>query len=310
MSYIKNPPSNEVGAGLKKIVNRHGYNFQFAVLNEALKLENAWTPRWRWDYAAHEFPVEVKGSGAKIDFILKTILYNDVHECFLMAECKRADPKLSNWCFLRTPRLKKDEEALLEQVTILKNGNVITGEPNRSPYLPTVDNGGDLARPYHLGLELKSRQEKGDAGGGGRDAIEEAATQLLRGLNGFVVLLHSNPSIVGRPPKGIINAESRRISFLPVIFTTANIFTTEVELGQADLRTGNLTVQELNATPAKWVRYRYHQSPGITHSIDTTDKSKRELEPGALLELLDRSYARDIIIVGATAVGEFLKRRF
>ena len=310
MSCTNNPPSNDVSAGLKKIVDRHGFNFQFAVLNEALQLGKAGIPTWGWDYVAHEFPVEVKGSGTKIDFILKTILYNESHECFLLAECKRADPKLSNWCFLRTPRLKKDEEALLEQVTVLKNGNVITGEPNRSPYLPTVDNGGDLARPYHLGLELKSRQEKGDAGGGGRDAIEQAATQLLRGLNGFVVLLHQHPYIVGRPPHGIIKPEGRRISFLPVIFTTANIFTTEVELGQADLRTGKLTVEELNATPAKWVRYRYHQSPGITHSIDAADKSESVLGPDTLLELLDRSYARDIIIVGATAVGEFLKSRF
>ena len=271
-------------------------------------LEGQWP--WVWSYEAHEFPVQVKGTGTKIDFILKTVTYNERHECFLLAECKRVNPSLSDWCFLRTPRLTSDELALIEQVTFTDDGRIVPGPPDRTPYFPKVDSNDSSRRPYHVGLELRNREEQGESVGSGRGEIEGAATQLLRGLNGFVEFLSANPHAVRVPPPGLGVGRDRKISILPVIFTTASLWTTAVELGRADLSTGNFDVADLKPTRIKWLRYRYHQSPGIKHDVETATTNDGSIGQGSLMKLVESSFARDIMIVNADAAGEFLSCQF
>ena len=313
MTSAIDPRSPEVSAGLKRLVDSHGFSFQYAVLLEALRMEQPDPFSMKWRYEAHEFPVEVRGIGTKIDFVLKAVLHSTGNECFLLAECKRANPSLSDWCFLRAPYLMEDKSAMVEQLNVLwdKPGNrpTVAVEPGTRFLWPWIVSDSYPQRPYHIALELRNRREKGDPGGKGRDAIEEAATQLLRGLNGFVEVLDANPHVLVRPRQGSTSAGRSTISILPVIFTTANIWTTEVELGQADLSTGKLTIEDLEATSVKWVRYRYHQSPGITHSLQWANRAQ-SWEGRSLVEFVYNSFARDIMIVNAEAVGEFLSYSF
>ena len=91
-----------VEKGFAEILNRHGYGFQYAVLKQAHILADSRDSSWR--FIASEFPVRVQGFDTRIDFILKRATDNifDQH-FFLIAECKRANPAYSNWCFARAP---------------------------------------------------------------------------------------------------------------------------------------------------------------------------------------------------------------
>lgn len=297
--------THTIDAGLKKLVNTHGQAFQYAVLNKAIGLFNSRRSGWR--YEAHELPVEVNGQGARVDFVLKKVLHNDIHECFLLAECKRANPRLSNWCFFRAP-VTDDHLAILEQVNVHADG-IFVEPPEETPYLPRAEGGADMDPAYHVGLELKSRQQKGDSSGTGRDEIEKACTQVLRGVNGFLNLLSAHPHVVGPLPQDVPDNGARKISVLPVIFTTANTRVSEVELGQADLGTGNLTVEDLQTREVDWVRLRYHQSPGLEHSVASEGSATDGRRKDNLLGLLKYSYARDIVVVNSDGIGRFLEDR-
>jgi hypothetical protein len=74
---------------------------------------------------------------------------------------------------------------------------------------------------FHIALEVKTGQ-KGDPGGSGRGAVEEAATPVLRSQNGFATFLARNPEFFDRAR---FDQPDKRglISLLPVIFTTAEL---------------------------------------------------------------------------------------
>ncbi len=62
----------QVRASFQKALNQHGYGFQFSVLKIAENLAKRVDAdeRSRWNFLFSEVPVEVQGSGTRIDFIL------------------------------------------------------------------------------------------------------------------------------------------------------------------------------------------------------------------------------------------------
>jgi hypothetical protein len=109
---------------------------------------------------------------------------------------------------------------------------------------------------YHIGIEVRSKT-KGDKEGESGQAIENAASQVLRGLNGFVETLNQNTQLLDGHPHAYI---------LPVIFTTADIWGSDTNLSEADLKTGVSDVNDKELKPLGWLCYQYHTSPGIKHS--------------------------------------------
>src|ERR1700745_4338287 len=102
----------QVRNSFEKALNRHGYGFQFSVLeiaeNLAKKVDE--DERSRWNFLFSEVPVEVQGAGTRIDFILSSSRTGPSSTFFyLICECKRANPALSNWCFIRAPRVRRNQ---------------------------------------------------------------------------------------------------------------------------------------------------------------------------------------------------------
>ena len=115
---------------------------------------------------------------------------------------------------------------------------------------------------YHLGIEVKS-SEKGNPCDKGRGAIEEAATQVMRCTNGFVEFFKRSDRA---------RQEKKRVQLLPVIFTTARIWVSQANLGDADLLTGKLNLTQFPAEERPWVFLHYSQSPGLKHSLRPQNK--------------------------------------
>jgi hypothetical protein len=170
----------EITNDLSNVLDSHGYGFQYAVLAEAERLfkPGDGSP---WHHPVAEFPVEIKNSHYHIDIIFE----NYCRPLIIVGECKRANPALCNWCFLRAPF--KGASSLSEYVFAEVLEWLKSGEPacRVQPLFHSQN-------VYHLGIEVKSRQ-KGNPCDKGRGAIEDAAGQVLRGMNGLIQFFRRSP---------------------------------------------------------------------------------------------------------------------
>ena len=276
--------NGDVSIGLRKILNNHGFGFQYAVLRRSEELFRI--RKSIWIFEAAEYPVSVKNYDTRIDFILKSMNC----ERYIVAECKRANPAFSNWCFVKTPYIRSNrgsDDVIVENLRFQEDLSVsASGE-----HLTWPQN-----NLYQLGVEVRSGKP-GDSDFKSRGAIEEAATQVCRGMNGLVEEFH-------KQGKSILAKGSNGACFIPVIFTTAKIWTSEVDMGIADLQSGEFALDDIKAEEKNWVWLEYHTSPGIKHAV----KSYKEHTDG-LGEILVQDYIRTIAIVSANGIDEFLRRR-
>ncbi len=285
--------SNNVAEALRKVVNSHGYGFHHAVIKAA---ESLFPDKSPWKFDASEVPVSVRGQDTRIDFVLK----HKEKPVYLICECKRANPALNNWCFLRTPYVKRDHR---NGALILEGVKYAPDVAAEKRLISDQTSLGSSEFVYGLAMEIRSN-EKGDVNGGGRGEIEMAATQVCRGLNGFVEFLSNHPEIITQ------NQWAGNKAFIvPVIFTTAHVLVSEVDLREVYITDGKLSVDSLEVIEKSWIWYRYHQSPGIKHTMDVTPglftngRLDDYIDVGLVVE---RNFARTIAMVNATGIESFL----
>ena len=280
-----------VAKGLHSSLARHGYGFQYAVTKIAADLSRG--DRSPWILPVLEFPVEVHGAGTRIDIILQHKFAN----ALLVCECKRVNPAFSDWCFVRQPRFI---DGLIDHITY-----EIISKTDEGGVFSSLSDPFGSSEVYHLAQEVRSA-EKGDPKGQGKGMIEEAATQVLRGLNGLAKLFHERPEYL--PTKNLYG-DRGEVKVLPVVFTTARLWTSQIDLSESELSSGILRERDGELTQVDYLHYVYHQSPGLKHEVPPkeTQGSMRDLS-----DVLRQEYTRAITIVGASGVERFFvdsKRR-
>lgn len=275
---------DEIKHQFNEILKEHGYGFQYSVLRLVHNLSEQKASPWIFEGA--EFPVEVQGVPTRIDFILK--LKN--RRIFMVAECKRANPKFNNWCFVKAPYVRRNrssEHCFVDHVEYDRlNGMCRVSHKELSVYVQE--------RAYHIGLVVKSK-EKGEGSKSEKDVIEQAATQVCRGVNGLIDLANKKPDLI---LSGAQNDPGTK--FIPVIFTTAKIYVCDCDLASANIENGNLDISNQKMSEKNFIYYQYHLSPGIKHS-DSVSQT-----PNQFYDILDYEYVRTIPIVTATGITDFL----
>lgn len=262
-------------------LSRHGYGFQYAVLNAVH--EFASTRRsFPWFRVVSEFPVAVAQASTKIDFILQ---HRD-RSVFLTCECKRVNPAFCDWFFARAPFVRRGGN-IDHLVAECVRYNPIEEFRASGSRFDTISH-----KPYHIAIEVKSGQ-KGDPIGGSGKAIEQAATQVCTGLNGFVEYFRSN----SHDPR----QQELDFTIIPVIFTTARLFTTSDNIGKASLATGEIELNDVSETP--WLLYQYHLSPDLKHG------AQHILHPKELGKVLEGEFIRTIAVVSSAGIESFLGPR-
>jgi len=284
--------SNSPEKGLNHQVNIHGYGFQYAVVKAAHNLFKEKKSPWMFEVS--EFPVETNGVSTHIDFILR----NKRETFYFVSECKRANPAISNWCFIKNPYVSRksyENQVLVREVLVNRSNS---GDPPITT-IDTMHHGENL---YRLSFEVKSGQ-KGE-GSQGRGQINSAITQVIRGQNGLVKFFARELTRTKNDPisKQIVN--SSYAAFMPVIFTTANIWISDVDLSDADLDTGNLDLSSSGLEETGWIMYQYSQTPDISHNLSGM-AIKKSLSDALYLE-----YSRTIPIVNANYIEDFLSQYF
>jgi hypothetical protein len=286
---IANEQIEQVRNSFQKALNRHGYGFQFGVLKIAEELAKKVDEdeRSKWTFLFSEVPVQVQGFGTRIDFVLsRHRSLSSSPFLHLVCECKRANPALSNWCFIRAPRTRRNQSngadpLMLE--TIIQNSGV-----QLFKIIATKDT--LVKDAYHFGVEVRAARQGDDKGESGK-AIEDAVTQVLRGLNGYLEMLAQHTQLV----------EGTITYLLPVVFTTAQLWVSKADLGLAELATGDLDLSDDEFESVPWLWYQYHMSPGLKHSSISQPKDQIKIE-----EFIESNYIRTIAIVSASGMEEFL----
>lgn len=282
------PPNEEqlkqsVEQAFEKVLNRHGYGFHFAVLKKLHELAEKGKSSFLFETV--EFPVEVRGSGTRIDFILSKRYSRETPPFFLLAECKRANPARANWCFAKAPYTVRDplphsEPTYIEYISRVGGGFSAFAKPR-----------GYVKNAYHIGLEVRSNV-KGDEKGESGHAIEDAASQILRGLNGYVNTISQNTQIL---------RNHNTANLMPIIFTTAKLWASEVDLTKTALSTGNSDFKNADFNLVPWLFYQYHLSPGIKHLNSPKDK------PSEIKNLITTEFIRTVPIVGVEGIEDFMR---
>lgn len=271
--------SDHVTQALRALLNRHGYGFQYAVIKEAARAYYEGASQWLFEVA--EFPVAVRDENTRVDFVLRKLQ----SRTFLVCECKRADPSRSDWCFATAPYVARDERLknlMVEHIRFDKAAG--------SVYSTMVETYFDQ-RQYHIGIEAKAKDVDSESSGGGRDAISEATAQVLRGVNGLAEIYASDTKRL---------AEGPAVLFVPIVFTTAQLWGTDADLSTADLQTGKLDTAKVTAMPLKWAVHQAPVSPRLRH------QHKPAKQPREFADMLGLQFMRSVIFVQAGAIAEFL----
>jgi len=272
--------SEQIAVSVLKLLNAHGYSFQHTVIR---LLENLFSEgKSRWLIDGVEFPVTAGGQTTHIDFILKS----KTGRTYMVVECKRADPAKAKWCFTRAPytmRNPRPTEVIFEQFSLNALGLVTRRA------MPAYANEG----PYHLGLELRTG-EIGDGKGQRNQAINEAITQVLRGTSGLINHLEETAS---RRP------ETTLIRFVPVIVTTAEICVSNIDIGGADLRTGNLPHQEVQIDSPNSIWFTHNRSPALKPNAPSATATSDFNNFSAALR---NEFARSVAIINTDGIEEFM----
>ena len=265
------------------MLNSHGHSFQYAVVQRLGQLHSEGKSRWFIDGV--EFPVSVGGHTTHIDFILKST----TGQIYIVAECKRADPAKARWCFARAPYTRRDAvptEIIFEQF-ICDDRGLVTRRA-----VPAIAG----SRVYHLGFELKTA-ETGDGISQRSQAINDAVTQVLRGTSGLIN--HLQDSAPNQPDT------FRSIGFVPLIITTAEIYVTNANLGEANLRTGNLSPQSVKTEKSSAIWFTHHRSPALKPNARSTT-AYSDFNQFSLA--LRNEFARSVAIITTDGIEEFVLR--
>jgi hypothetical protein len=267
---------------------RHGHPFQYAVLKAVDDLVKAGASRWVFEVS--EFPVQVRDHDSKIDFILECNSERNRGEFFsIVAECKRANPAFADWVFLQAPFVSNSDEPERLVFDGVKGTN-----GDLEPVVSMLYKKGTSS---HLGFEVHTGK-KGDPFSSGRGGIEGAASQVLRGSNGLIEHFVKN---------GFNSKFPSAATVVPVIFTTANLWTCDSDLSAACLETGNLDIGDSEFKSVPWIWLQYHASSGLLHQFPTNLEREDVYTSTGLSGNLSRDFTRTIGVVNASGISEFLR---
>jgi hypothetical protein len=266
-----------IATALRNVLNAHGHGFHYAVLRRCAELRRS--RKSNWNFVVAEFPVELNGHTASIDLILAA------GSMLMVVECKRADPALARWCFAKAP-YTGDGYSYGPVISVLFHD---TAAVRVQEWPATLS--GYYDKAYHLGYELRTGLP-GDGQGASQKAISAAFDQVMRGVGGLMRTLENDPSKLLEP--------NQQTPIVPAIFTTAELYVSDVNLSDAELATGRIDPFAVSSVP--WLWYQTNLSRQLRPGLQVLS---RQDEPG-LVSRLTRLHTRGVAVVSVSGIESFL----
>jgi hypothetical protein len=264
-------------ASLQKVLNTHGHGFHYAVATECAKLCHRGQSQFR--LLSAEYPVQLNGADTSLDILLSG------RDILVTAECKRADPATARWTFVRAPIGDGEYRDILPIISGLIYRPTEDGLKERAVYLVGPQ------KPFSIGFDLRTGRS-GD-GRGDRNPIASAVEQAIKGAGGLMSRLKDEPTLAfGEGVSGLF--------VVPVVFTTATLFVSEVDLSAADLTSGESS--NVSVSQVSWLWYQVSFSKTLRPLIPP-EYGDTETLTGALV----RRHTRAVAVVSAQGISTFLQ---
>ena len=239
-----------------------------------------------------EFPVELNGRSTHIDAILR----HKHSPFYFVCEFKRAGPSRANWCFFHAPFVSAGtphRERIVREAVVR--------DPESQGVHVALEWGSIGEGVYRLATALKS-----DGSGEGQKAdaaFDDAIKQVTLGTNGLIALLLGQGSNVRRT---FVQEDSSRwqgnremAAFMPVIITTANLWTSDVDLATSDLKTGNVDKEAIEPKRTPWLYFHHAQSPSLKHAAP--GRAANHIPDPLAIE-----YTRTVCVVSVSGLTDFV----
>lgn len=280
---------------LKRVLNAHGYPFQFAVLQHARRLQSHGLSGWVFE--SSEVPVGESGRSTHIDFVLRrydgrgsTSSLN----LYLIAECKRVNPLKSKWCFVRNPYPMRNKSGSAHPIQFDR----IVSQDSQDRYTK----GGMIKHwdypTFELPFELKTHKPNDPLSPLSKSPINDAAFQVLLGQRGFISHL---TSMTGTDKHEQLRREN---VFIPVVFTTADLFVSDVDLSDADLASGEVHTDSDVLIKRPWLWYNFRRHSDLDHPFEKYGSSQTNVDE------YFAAFTRSVAFVSVSGIDEFLTLDF
>ncbi|GJL93530.1 hypothetical protein [Hyphococcus sp.] len=264
--------------------NSHGYAFQRAILAETERLFAAHASPWIFE--AEEFPVSVKQHSAHIDFVLKHL----DRPIYIVAECKRVGSG-NGWCFASSAFERRENDPSDVVVDFIAKQELMPQIYRRRASLRPV-----TRKVYHQGVAFQSSLlDKKPKGSSTAEAIHSASVQAFLGASGFINWL-AEAGNAWREDSAVV---------IPVLITTAPLFTLAGDLSDANLQSGNLS-QTSATQPVEWLWLRQHTSPSNASSVRVIRSDFEQNIGSSLSRWLDSNHSRTLAVVHTSGIASFL----
>jgi len=284
---------------LAKIIdglNSQGYLFQQRCLHEVKNIDSF----LEWKVNVEEYPVAIYEKETEIDFVL----HNQSYRTYVIVECKRAHPDYLMWVFQDVKKNSTRFQATRLVIREIREGRLVykNNQPSRvKPQSEAINISleNDSIRIASYGLEIFNKETRGKKRAR-PDTINDACYQVFKGLGGFVFeqckQLKKLPDLVD-------------CVYIPLIITTADLYTVEYNISNVDLNTGSISVDDINKNDGikkvPWVILNY----GVKESIQITTIG--ETYHGRDASHIKEKYkSKDIFIVNSLNIQSFLSKLY
>ncbi|MBU1157874.1 MAG: hypothetical protein KKE24_00870 [Candidatus Thermoplasmatota archaeon] len=252
-------------------INKSGYGFQRKIALEISSTE-------KWDVEIEKPLVRFEERSVeevKVDILARSRRkFSDMPRAVSVIECKRHDPKYSEWLFFsRGSNLGEIEgrEKFPSVWCHLTGGSYSFDNKHHKTgrmgmyegYFPSLAEWADIKYSDSFGVPTR---RDGTIGAADSGVIQHAANQVARGVLGAVHSLHEYRN--SRRKERFLPLTGNHL-VLPVLVTTAPIYVCHVDDAATDLLQGSIPPDGLETESKKCLLFRYSLPIGLWFPPDT-----------------------------------------
>ena len=287
----KRAPSNanNVAEIVALALNEQGYLFQHKIVQVLQSGDESNGVRHNWFVEAEEVPVSLPNSEeTRIDMVLRhgPALGNPWR---IVVECKRSSPEFKRWVFFGGGALCRNFSPRDYYVEFFDESPDQAAPNQAAPMQHLVKQVGASSEcpVFDYGVEVKSERPETRRRASATNAIEDAFQQVILGQTGFALRLRK--------------VCERSFRLLPVVVTTAELFSADFSVDRVSLDRGMLQPADLSLKPMSWLAVNYRINAVICELSGITTTPKRDLAA----DLLARQ-VRTVFVVQSAQVRQFL----
>jgi hypothetical protein len=263
----------------------------------------------RWIVHTVEHPVSLKEKDTRIDIIIRdeTLCESTMYG---VVECKKVNPQYNCWLFGR-PLYRRLVPANAQIIKLSRSRRHGKGLPKPGIKLIPIRVDFNIKTHYicnwWLDIDIRGQRQRNQRISS-PEPLEQAFIQVCRGVGGLALEQQRDRmrTLTDRAAAGVID-ESEEVFLVPIIITTAHLYTSNYDLSDVDIATGEINLKDvqfsgmLPSRPVKWVMIDY----GATDSI-TPDQLYQHFVGMQPVDL-EPYNKRSIFIVNSAYISDFLK---